>query len=135
MVGDHYYIGLSARTNEEGAKQIIDILRKYGLDGSVVPLKEVLHLKTWLSYIENNNLLVAGEFVTSPIFKEFNKIIINDDENYSANCIWVNDVVIVPAGYPTTKKAIEDVGYKVKEVDTSEYRKIDGGLSCLSLRF
>ncbi|GAA0769635.1 dimethylarginine dimethylaminohydrolase [Clostridium subterminale] len=135
MVGDHFYIGLSARTNEEGAKQIIEILRKYSLDGSVVPLKEVLHLKTGLSYIENNNLLVAGEFVTSPIFKEFNKIIINDDENYSANCIWVNDAVIVPAGYPTTKKAIEDAGYEVKEVDTSEYRKIDGGLSCLSLRF
>ena len=135
MVGDHFYIGLSARTNEEGAKQMIDILRKYGLDGSVVLLKEVLHLKTGLAYLENNNLLVAGEFVTSPIFNDFNKIVINEDESYSANCIWINGIVIVPAGYPTTKKAIEDAGYEVKEVDTSEYRKIDGGLSCLSLRF
>jgi dimethylargininase len=135
MVGDHFYIGLSARTNEEGAKQMIDILRKYELDGSVVHLKEVLHLKTGLAYLENNNLLVAGEFVTSPIFKGFNKVVINEDESYSANCIWVNDIVIVPAGYPTAKKAIEDAGYEVKEVDTSEYRKIDGGLSCLSLRF
>lgn len=135
MIGDHFYIGLSARTNEEGAKQMISILQKYGLNGSIVPLKAVLHLKTGLSYIENNNLLVAGEFITSPIFKDFNRIIIDENESYSANCIWVNNVVIVPEGYPKTKSAIEDAGYKVMEVDTSEYRKIDGGLSCLSLRF
>lgn len=135
MVGDHFYIGLSERTNEEGANQMIRILEKYGLSGSVVPLKEVLHLKTGLSYIENNNLLVAGEFVSSPIFKDFNKIVINEDESYSANCIWVNDIVLVPKGYEATKLAIESFGYKVIEVDTSEYRKIDGGLSCLSLRF
>jgi len=135
MIGDHFYIGLSARTNEEGAKQMISILQKYGLNGSIVPLKEVLHLKTGLSYIENNNLLVAGEFITSPIFKDFNRIIIDENESYSANCIWVNNVVIVPEGYPKTKSAIESAGYKVIEVDTSEYRKIDGGLSCLSLRF
>ncbi|MEG1254691.1 arginine deiminase family protein [Clostridium sp.] len=135
MVGDHFYIGLSARTNEEGGRQMIEILEKYGLSGSIVPLKEVLHLKTGLSYIENNNLLVAGEFVTSSEFKEFNKIIIDNNESYSANCIWVNDVVIVPEGYKGTKQAIEEAGYKVMEVDTSEYRKIDGGLSCLSLRF
>jgi len=135
MVGDHFYIGLSARTNEEGGRQMIEILEKYGLSGSIVPLKEVLHLKTGLSYIENNNLLVAGEFVTSHEFKDFNKIIVDNNESYSANCIWVNDVVIVPEGYQGTKQAIEEAGYKVMEVDTSEYRKIDGGLSCLSLRF
>ncbi len=135
MVGDHFYIGLSARTNEEGGRQMIEILKKYGMTGSIVPLREVLHLKTGLAYLENNNLLVAGEFVTSPEFKNFNKIIINPEESYSANCIWVNDVVIVPEGYSGTKTAIEAAGYKVVEVDTSEFRKLDGGLSCLSLRF
>lgn len=48
---------------------MIDILRKYDLDGSVVNLKEVLHLKTGLAYLENNNLLVTGEFVTSPVLR------------------------------------------------------------------
>lgn len=135
MVGDQFYIGLSERTNESGAKQMIDILEKYELSGTVVPLKEVLHLKTGVSYLENNNLLVAGEFVNSPLFKDFNKIVIDKEESYSANCIWVNDTVLIPKGYPKTKEAIENKGYKVVEVDTSEYRKIDGGLSCLSLRF
>ena len=135
MVGDQFYIGLSERTNESGAKQMIDILEKYELSGMVVPLKEVLHLKTGVSYLENNNLLVAGEFVNSPLFKDFNKIVIDKEESYSANCIWVNNTVLIPKGYPKTKEAIENKGYKVVEVDTSEYRKIDGGLSCLSLRF
>lgn len=135
MVGDHFYVGLSARTNEEGIRQFISILEKYGLTGSAVPLKEVLHLKTGLAYLENNNLLVAGEFVDSPVFEKFNKIVIDENELYSANCIWVNDYVLVPEGYPKTKAAIEKAGYEVKTVDTSEYRKIDGGLSCLSLRF
>ncbi|WP_075980379.1 dimethylarginine dimethylaminohydrolase family protein [Bacillus massilinigeriensis] len=135
MVGDHFYIGESARTNRNGAEQMISILEKYGFTGSIVPLKEVLHLKTGLAYLENNNLLVAGEFNTSPEFEKFNKIEISPDEAYGANCIWVNDYVLVPEGYPNAQKAIEDLGYKVLVVDTSEFRKIDGGLSCLSLRF
>lgn len=135
MVGDHFYIGESARTNKEGALQMIAILEKYGLTGSIVPLKEVLHLKTGLSYMENNNLLVSGEFLSSPEFEKYNRVAIEPAESYSANCIWVNDTVIVPEGYPKTKEAIENLGYKTLVVDTSEFRKIDGGLSCLSLRF
>jgi len=135
MVGNHFYIGLSARTNAAGAEQFIKLLKKYSHTGSVVPLKKVLHLKTGLAYLENNNLLAAGEFVNTPDFESFNKIIIDKKESYSANCIWVNDKVIVPAGYTDTATAIKNAGYEVIPVDTSEYRKLDGGLSCLSLRF
>ncbi len=135
MVGNHFYIGLSARTNEEGCKQFIAALEKHGHTGSIVPLEKVLHLKTGLAYLENNNLLVAGEFVDKEDFAKFNKIEISADEAYSANCIWVNEKVLVPAGYEKTKKAIENAGYEVILVDTSEYKKLDGGLSCLSLRF
>ncbi|CAF1541227.1 unnamed protein product, partial [Didymodactylos carnosus] len=63
MVGDHYYIGASTRTNAEGAAQLIAILNKYGMTGSVVKLEKGLHLKTGLTYLENNNLLAAGEFI------------------------------------------------------------------------
>ena len=135
MVGDHFYVGRSARTNEEGIRQFIEILRSWGLDGSEVPLEHVLHLKTGVNYLENDNMLVSGEFVTKPDFERFNKIEIPEDEAYAANCIWVNGTVIVPEGYPTVLAAIQDAGYETITVDTSEYRKLDGGLSCLSLRF
>lgn len=135
MVGDHFYVGKSARTNEEGINQFIAILEKYGLSGSAVSLDEVLHLKTGVNYLENNNMLVSGEFITKPEFSDYNKIIVPANEAYAANCIWMNDKIIVPAGYPTVEKAVKEAGYEVILVDTSEFRKLDGGLSCLSLRF
>ena len=135
MVGDHFYVGRSARTNEEGIRQFIAILEKHGLSGSEVPLTEVLHLKTGVNYLENNNMLVSGEFVEKPDFAKYNRIQIPEAEAYAANCIWVNDTVIVPQGYPAVEKAVRDAGYPVILVDTSEFRKLDGGLSCLSLRF
>jgi len=135
MVGDHFYVGRSARTNEEGIRQFIAILEKYGLSGSEVPLEHVLHLKTGVNYLEDGNMLVSGEFIEKPDFAEYNKIVIPEDEAYAANCIWMNGTVIVPEGYPAVLKAVQDAGYATLVVDTSEYRKIDGGLSCLSLRF
>ncbi len=135
MVGDHFYVGRSARTNEEGIRQFIAILEKHGLSGSEVTLEEVLHLKTGVNYLENNNMLVSGEFVTKPEFASFNRVEIPEEEAYAANCIWVNDTVIVPKGYPAVETAVRNLGYRVLLVDTSEYRKLDGGLSCLSLRF
>ena len=135
MVGDHFYVGRSARTNEEGIRQFIAILEKYGLSGSEVPLEKVLHLKTGVNYLENNNMLVSGEFIDKPDFQKYNKYIIPENEAYAANCIWMNGTVLVPAGYPETEKLVRSMGYDVILVDTSEFRIIDGGLSCLSLRF
>lgn len=135
MVGDHFFVGRSARTNEEGIRQFLDILESWGLSGSEVPLEHVLHLKTGVNYLENGNMLVSGEFVTKPDFQEYHLVEIPESEAYAANCIWVNGTVIVPEGYPTVLKAVQDLGYPTITVDTSEYRKLDGGLSCLSLRF
>ena len=135
MVGDTFYVGLSARTNAEGIRQLGEILNKYGLECVQVPLEKVLHLKTGVNYLENNNMLVSGEFIDKPEFAKYNKIVIPEEEAYAANCIWVNGTVIVPEGYPAVLKAVQDAGYETLVVDTSEFRKIDGGLSCLSLRF
>lgn len=135
MVGKHFYIGLSDRTNQEGADQLIRALEQHGMTGEAVLMDEFLHLKTGLAYLENNNLLVGGEFIESPAFKAFNKFVVPAEESYACNCIWVNGTVIVPTGYPKTENAVAAMGYKTLVVDTSEFRKLDGGLSCLSLRF
>ena len=135
MVGNHYYIGLSNRTNLEGARQIIKILNKYGMSGSTISLNENLHLKTGLAYLENNNLVVSGEFIHNAIFERYNSIEIPKIESYAANCIWINGSVIIPAGYPVTKEKIMNAGYLVIETDVSEFQKLDGGISCLSLRY
>jgi len=135
MVGKHFYIGLSQRTNQEGARQLTEILDKNGMTASTVVLEKVLHLKSGLSYLENNNLVITGEFVNRTDFDKFNKLIIGTKESYAANCVWINDKVLIATGYPETKQIIEKAGYNTIELNVSEYRKLDGGLSCLSLRF
>jgi dimethylargininase len=133
--GTHYYIGISERTNLPGAQQLISILNKYSLSGYTVPLHHVLHLKSGVSYLENDNLVVAGEFKKKSEFHHFNLIKVAADEAYAANCVWINEKVLIATGFPKTKIAIEKAGYKTIEIDVAEFRKIDGGLSCLSLRF
>jgi dimethylargininase len=135
QVGSHFFIGLSARTNSEGARQVIEYLKKYGMSGSVLRLQEVLHLKTGVAYLEQNHLVACGEFLSREEFREFSILKIDEDESYAANCIWVNDNVLLPKGFPKAKETIANSGYRVRELDVSEFQKLDGGLSCLSLRF
>lgn len=135
MVGTHFFIGLSARTNQNGANQLITILEKYGYTGSTVTLGNVLHLKSGVSYLENNNLLTTSSFFRKSEFQKFNLILVDDNEEYAANSLWINDKVLVPKGFNKTKMKIDNLGYSTIEVDVSEFRKLDGGLSCLSLRY
>ena len=134
-VGDHFYVGLSDRTNEEGTKQFNDIVTKFGYTSSTVPVTEGLHLKDFAIYLENNNMLVTAVMNDMPAFKDFNRFVVDPDELYSINSLNINGTVLVPEGYPKTQKIIEDLGYPVKLMDTNEFKKIDGSLTCLSLRF
>ena len=135
QVGDHFFIGISERTNLNGAFQLILILKKQMLTGSTIQINKLLHLKSGISYLGNNNLLLGEELSDHPSFEEFNLIKVDRDEAYAANAILVNNRIILPAGYPKTKSKIEIEGYQTIELDMSEFQKLDGGLSCLSLRY
>ncbi len=132
---DHFYIGLSSRTNKAGAEQLIGILKTYGYSGSAVSLKDMLHLKTGIAYLGKGIFLTAGECSHLPGFKNQDSILVEDKEAYAANAIAVNGSVLIPSGFPSTRKKIESAGLPVIELDVSEFQKMDGGLSCLSLRF
>jgi dimethylargininase len=135
MVDDHFFIGVSRRTNDNGADQLIYILKNYGYTGSKISLERILHLKSGASYLENDNLLVTGELIGRQEFAGLNRLVVPDYESYAANSVWINGKVIVPDGFPETRNQIEKAGYETIILDVSEFRKLDGGLSCLSLRF
>ena len=135
QVEDYFYIGVSERTNKEGANQLLYYLAKHGYYGKIVEFDDILHLKTGIAYIGDNTVIGTDLLLSKDEFSDFKQIKIDEDESYAANCIRVNDYVIVPEGFPKTKNAIEKEGFKTKLVDVSEFRKLDGGLSCLSLRF
>ncbi len=135
QVSDVFYIGISERTNAKGAKQLMKILERYNLRGFTIPVKEGLHLKSSLSYLGNNTLLATSDFSNHPAFEDFDIIEINETEAYAANSLLVNGKVITPKGHYHTIDQIENAGFEVVELDMSEFEKVDGSLSCLSLRF
>jgi len=135
MVGDHFYIGLSERTNQAGADQLAQGLAAHGKTASSVEMRDMLHLKTGVSYLESGLLLACGEFIGHPMFSEFKVIEVAPHEAYAANSVWINGSVLVPAGNPQTEAAIQAEGLPTIALEMSEFRKLDGGLSCLSLRF
>ncbi len=91
-------------------------------------------MKSGVAYLENNNLAAAGEFLLKQEFRKFNILKIDDDESYAANCVWINDHILLPKGFPKAKKTIEKAYHNIIELNVSEFQKLDGGLSCLSLR-
>ena len=98
-------------------------------------IQSLLHLKSGVSYIENNTLVITGELIKAPAFRHSNHIVVDEAEGYAANCVWINRTVLVASGYPQTRERIASAGYHTIALDVSEFRKLDGGLSCLSLRF
>jgi len=134
----HFFIGISRRTNEEGAKQLAAFLAEGGFTSSAVDIRRMrslLHLKSGVAYLGGGQLVVTDEVAELPEFRAFESIRVAPEESYAANSVCVNDYVLVPAGYPKLSAAMVQRGFKLLPVDVSEFRKMDGGLSCLSLRF
>ncbi|MBN9671189.1 dimethylarginine dimethylaminohydrolase family protein [Roseibium aggregatum] len=133
---DTIVIGLSARTDEEGAEAFAGLLRSWGYRAEVCETPEgVLHFKTACSTLGDNVILATRIMADSGFFGDRKVVVVPDGEEYAANVIRVNDVVLVPEGYRKTLEVIEGAGFKTVVLPTHEARKVDGGLSCLSLRF
>jgi dimethylargininase len=135
MAGSHFFIGLSERTNAEGAGQLGRILESGGYTWSTLRVGEGLHFKSSVNLVAPDTLLVTRDFADHPQLQAFRRIVVPPEEAYAANTLWVNGQLIAPAGYPRTLEKLTQTGFPVVELDTSEARKMDGGLTCLSLRF
>ncbi len=134
QVGKRFFIGVSDRTNEEGAQQLAAILTVHGYQSSIINVAAGLHLKSSLNFVGENTMLVTADFAGHPSITDFKQIVCPEGEEYAANTLLVNGTLIMPAGYPRTRALLESLGLPIVELDTSEYRKMDGGLTCLSLR-
>jgi dimethylargininase len=136
--GDHFFIGISKRTNEAGAHQLMQILAQAGYSATFIDLREVervLHLKSGLSYLGDNRLLVIEALADREEFSGYDLVRVNADETYAANCVRVNTHVLVAKGFPVLEARLQELEYQTIALDMSEFQKMDGGLSCLSLRY
>jgi len=136
--GTHYFLGVSHRTNAEGARQLAALLAAQGITSSVIDIRAsrtLLHLKTGLSWLGEDLLAVMSDVPEVPELSRYRRIVLEPGEEYAANCVRVNDRVLVARGFPRFVARLREEGLDPLELDMSEFRKMDGGLSCLSLRF
>jgi dimethylargininase len=191
--GNHFFIGVSSRTNEAGAQQLAELLAPFGYTSSFVDIRksgtgvppvthaqdaratlppvthaqdaratlppviykqdaratlppviykqdaratsDILHLKSGLAYLGDNRLVATDALADRAEFSGYELIRVNPDEEYAANCVRVNDHVLVAAGYPMFEGKLRELGYQTIALEMTEFQKMDGGLSCLSLRF
>ncbi len=135
VVGEHFFIGLSERTNQAGAAQLAQILSNVGYTSELVPVAGGLHLKSGVNWVGNNTLLVTRSLSDYAGFQGYQRILVDDGEEYAANTLWVNNTLLMPKGFPKTQARLAELGMPMIELDVSEVRKMDGGLTCMSLRF
>jgi dimethylargininase len=135
MVGRRFFVGLSARTDAAGVREFTRFVEPHGYEVSAIEVRDGLHLKSLVNYLGRNTLLLNEESARHPAFAGFERVVVRKDEEYAANTLWINDTLIVPLGYPDTLARLERLGLPIVQLDTSEFRKMDGGLTCLSLRY
>ena len=135
MVGNHFFVGISERTNPLGAAQLGEILERFGHTWMSVPVGAGLHLKSSVNWVGGNTLLMDAMFAGQPEFADYEQIIVDPAEAYACNTLWVNGTLLTPKGFPKTQAQLEKLGLPIIELDTSEVQKMDGGLTCMSLRF
>ncbi len=129
-------VGLSTRTDQTGVDQLQSILndRGYAMRVWKTP-PDVLHFKTDCSLIDDNCILTTERLLISGCFDGYQTLLVPSGEELAANMVRYNDYIIMPEGFPKTEALLKAEGFKVLTVGNSECAKIDGGMSCLSLRF
>ena len=135
---NHFFIGISQRTNEAGAEQLGAWLASYGFTSTFIDVrgvKNILHLKSGLAYLGENRLVVIDGLADHNEFAGHDLVWVTPGEEYAANCVRINDHVLVAAGYPDFERTLRELGYQTISLEMTEFQKMDGGLSCLSLRF
>ena len=129
-------IGLSARTDADGARALAEMLEQLGLRAEIVaPPREALHLKTIATLIDEETILTTEAGAASGLFGGFRTLVTDPAEEAAANALRINDTLLLSAGHPQIAERLDREGYRVKLVDTTHVGRIDAGLSCMSLRW
>ncbi len=129
-------VGRSARTNAAGIAELTRLVTPWGHSVREVHTPPgVLHFKTDCSLLDAKTVLSTPRLAASGCFDDYFVVHTAPGEEAAANAIRFNDVVLMAAGFPGTRSAVEAAGYAVREIGNSECAKLDGGMSCLSLRF
>ena len=139
-IGRTLYVGLSQRSSSHGIEQLRDLLAGYGYAVRALPIAGCLHLKSAVTQVGNDTLLLQPEWIDPGAFAEIGSaglriIEVDPDEPHAANALRVGNGVLYPSCFPRTQQRLAHVGIRVSTVDVSELQKAEGAVTCCSLIF
>ncbi len=134
-LGKTLFVGLTRRTNSEGIRQLATLLAPFGYEVRAVPLADCLHLKTAVTQVAGDTLLINRTWTDDSVFTGWKLIDVDAAEPFAANALQIGDTVIYPTGFPATRAKLEHHKINVLSVDVSELGKAEGGVTCCSLIF
>lgn len=129
------YVGISGRSNQAGVDQLRALLHPFGYTVTGVRVTGCLHLKSAVTQVAANTLLINRNFVDPGIFSGMKLIDVDPSEPLAGNALLVGQTVVYPTDFPATRKRLEGQGVEVRTVDMSELAKAEGGVTCCSLIF
>jgi dimethylargininase len=136
--GERVFVGRTARTNADGARQFAAWVSQGGKTPIEVDMSgygDILHLKSAVAYLGDGRFAVDERVAGIVPLSKREIVAVDARAAYAANCVRVNETVLIAAGYPHFERTLAGLGYRTIALDVSEFRKMDGGLSCLSIRF
>lgn len=134
-VGKTVYIGLSSRSNPAGVEQTQAFLAPYGYAVKGVEVTGCLHLKSAVTQVSDDTLLINPAWIDRRIFGEMSFIEVDEAEPSAANAVWIDNTVLYPSNFPKTQQRLEEAGLRLKIVDATEVAKAEGAVTCCSLIF
>jgi dimethylargininase len=135
QVGKYLYVGLSQRSNQQGIEQLRQILLAFGYTATAVELRNCLHLKSAVTQIADDTLLINRQWVDDKAFGNMRFIDVVPQEPFAANAVRIGKTLLYPAAFPMTRQKLEAQGIDLRTVAASELAKAEGGVTCCSLIF
>lgn len=135
VVGRRIFVGRSLRSDEAGCGQLRDLLAPRGYAVVPVPVRGCLHLKSAVTAVAADRLLVSPARVDGSAFAGLGIIDVDPAEPHAANALRIGDSVVFPAAFERTRRRLEGAGIRVVTVDVSELARAEGAVTCCSLVF
>ena len=134
-IGKRVFVGLSQRSNQAAIDQLADILKPYGYSVTAVPMHDCLHLKSSVTALSDDTVLINPDWVDVSYFSDYRQITVAQSEPHAANVLRIGDAILMPSSFPATQALIQAAGFTVHTVDVSELQKAEGAVTCCSVLF
>jgi dimethylargininase len=133
QIGQRVYVGLSGRTNADGARQLAELLAPHGYRVTGIDVRGCLHLKSAVTAVADDAVLVNPQWVDVSHFHGLKRVDVHPDEPLAANVLRVDETLLCAAAAPQTRERLGAKGFAVESVDVSELAKAEAGVTCCSL--